>query len=386
MFGFQTLACLHEIPVIRSSTSKIQDVYSKAKDKSPLIRLPCHFAETVADKSLKIARTVADPLVKPFQRPVNAIDEFAAQKLRQIEAKYPLLTTPTEDVLNTLNEKSEPVRHAMNSVKETTTSTIQHGKETVSHVASATVNKATDVADSVYTFCETHVPGKTISVPRHDFARRTTLLWERIRFQFASLRQYVHQSIRSMILWFRLYLVLILARIKQTNDDILKKLPEKGFLNVLFQRVFIFIGKTFDYFLHRLRPDDRTMAEITKTKQTTTRHSSGKRLQTPQFLNRQTLKPDAFLMSQSVVMTSEETTIVSTSNSDPPNLYPKIFTDINEDLKRFYDKIQPSDLELLYSRLPADIVERLDRGEPLTEEQRLLHAKIMGAEFERQDY
>lgn len=165
MFGFQTLACLHDIPgstfvskyssfsfrfhtVIRSSTSKIQDVYSKAKDKSPLIRLPCYLAETVADKSLKIARTVADPLVKPFRRPgkilfisfflfvslfvqVEAIDEFAVQKLRQIEAKYPLLTTPTEDVLNTLNEKSEPVRHAMNSVKETTTSTIQHGKETV---------------------------------------------------------------------------------------------------------------------------------------------------------------------------------------------------------------------------------------------------------------
>lgn len=170
-------------------------------------------------------------------------------------------------------------------------------------MASVTVNKATDVADSVYTFCETHVPGskskqetnrfdpfsivtETISVPRHDFARRTTLLWERIRFQFASLRQYVDQSIQSMILWFRLYLVLILARIKQTNDSILKNLPEKGFLNVLFQRVFIFIGKTFDYFLHRLRPDDRTMVEITKTKQQTTRLGSTKRPQTPQFLNR----------------------------------------------------------------------------------------------------
>lgn len=63
--------------VIRSSTSKIQDVYSKAKDKSPLIRLPCHLAETVADKSLKIARTVADPLVKPFQRPGKNLFSFS---------------------------------------------------------------------------------------------------------------------------------------------------------------------------------------------------------------------------------------------------------------------------------------------------------------------
>jgi hypothetical protein len=33
--------------------------------------------------------------------------------------------------VNTINEKTEPVRNVMNSVKDTTTSTIQHGKETV---------------------------------------------------------------------------------------------------------------------------------------------------------------------------------------------------------------------------------------------------------------
>jgi len=33
--------------------------------------------------------------------------------------------------MNTLNEKTEPVRNVINTVKDTTTSTIQHGKETV---------------------------------------------------------------------------------------------------------------------------------------------------------------------------------------------------------------------------------------------------------------
>ena len=89
MFGFQTVSCLHNIPgnevtrcnhpefssrpslrvVVRSSTNKIQDVYAKAKDSSILIRLPCQLAETVADTSMKIALTVADPLVKPFRGP-----------------------------------------------------------------------------------------------------------------------------------------------------------------------------------------------------------------------------------------------------------------------------------------------------------------------------
>jgi hypothetical protein len=34
----------------------------------------------------------------------------------------------------------------------------------VSNVANATVNKANNVADTVYTFCETHVPGSEKSV------------------------------------------------------------------------------------------------------------------------------------------------------------------------------------------------------------------------------
>jgi hypothetical protein len=33
--------------------------------------------------------------------------------------------------MNTFNEKTEPVRNVINTVKDTTTSTIQHGKETV---------------------------------------------------------------------------------------------------------------------------------------------------------------------------------------------------------------------------------------------------------------
>ena len=62
---------------------------------------------------------------------VRSLDDYTAQKIRQIESKYPAITTPTEDVVNSFNEKTEPVRNVMNSVKDTTTSTIQHGKETV---------------------------------------------------------------------------------------------------------------------------------------------------------------------------------------------------------------------------------------------------------------
>lgn len=66
---------------------------------------------------------------------VRSLDGYTAEKIRQIESKYPAITTPTEDVVNSFNEKTEPVRNVMNSVKDTTTSTIQHGKETVGDFA-----------------------------------------------------------------------------------------------------------------------------------------------------------------------------------------------------------------------------------------------------------
>ena len=66
-----------------------------------------------------------------FMVTVRVIDQYAAQKIRDIESKYPLITSPTEEVVNTLNEKTEPVRYAVNSVKKTTTCTLQQGKETV---------------------------------------------------------------------------------------------------------------------------------------------------------------------------------------------------------------------------------------------------------------
>ncbi|CAF4089940.1 unnamed protein product, partial [Rotaria sordida] len=187
---------------IRSSTNKLHEMYAKAKDTSVLIRLPCHLAETITDKSLKIAFTVAHPIRKPLSELVHVIDDYAAEKLRQIESKYPAINTPTEEFTNTFTEKIESVRHVMNSVKDTTTSTIQHGKETIFHVATATVHKAPDVADSVFSFCETYVPGI-----QHLNAGKTTELREHACSTVSSLFNYAFHSAESSLIWSRMLTV-----------------------------------------------------------------------------------------------------------------------------------------------------------------------------------
>ncbi|CAF3746835.1 unnamed protein product [Adineta steineri] len=385
MFGIQTLACLHDIPVVRSSTNKLQDVYVQAKKKSALIRLPCMLAETVADKSLKIAVSVANPIMKPLRGPVRVIDDFTVEKIRQIEAKYPVINTSTKDVMNTLNEKTEPVRNVMNTVKDTTTSTIQHGKETVSNVKNATVNKATNVADSVYTFCETHVPGKTVPVPRRDFGQRTTLLWERIKSIISYQADYMYQSIEFLVTWYRMLIVSFLLKIKQTNDTIINKLNHRSLFFVLPHRLLIITGILLEYMMTRFRPENRTEAK-----------PQSRSVQQKQFVSRQTLKPGALVTTrQSVVVTQQETSVtcngVTKSDFNKEGLYPRLPVNhiepvLGNDIDKLHNKLHPTDTELLYSRLPADVISMTNNLEPLTEDQRMLHAQIIAADLEKEVY
>ncbi|CAF0848268.1 unnamed protein product [Adineta steineri] len=414
MFGFQTLTCLHNIPVVRSSTNKLQDVYAKAKDTSVFIRLPCSVAETVADKSLQIALTIANPLVKPFRGSVRVIDDFAAQKIRQIESKYPAINTPTEDVVHTLSEKTEPVRNAINSVKDTTSSTIQHGKETVSNVASATVNKASGVADSVFSMCGLRAPGY-----QRRSMDKTTGFMGRTFSPISSFYNYVFQSVQSSLIWFRMLVVFFLLKIKQINDIVLHKIQQKTFLTTLPQRLLILIGGFLDYFVARIRPDDRTLAELKKTKQ------QSRLSQQPHYVaKRQSFKAEPSITTrQSVVVTQQETVVTRSSHvnvdrhsqpdyshlTDKEELYARLATgasrpsaynvddntyvtetmdlaDSSNDIAQLHAHIKPTDVELLYSRLPSDILSDVDTQEVLTQDQQTLHARLIGADLERQGY
>jgi hypothetical protein len=394
MLGFQTLSCLHEIPVVRSSTNKLQDVYAKAKETSVLIRFPCNLAETVADKSLKIVLTVVNPLFKPLSGPVRVIDDYAAQKIRQIESKYPVINTRTEDVVNTFNEKTEPVRNVMNSVKDTTTSTLQHGKDTVSNVATATVNKASGVADSVFSFCESHVPG----IQRSNSGKSTGLI------DFVnSLLAPVIQPVQSSVLWFRMLVVYGLLKSKQINDSVLNKLQQKGVLTVLPQRLLIVVGTFLEYFIGRIRPDDRTLAELKKPKQ-----QNRVNTQPSCFVNRS--RPDPLIKTrQSVVVTNQETVITHTNGAfqpppdysnltDTEELYTRLANndlgssvynvdndeyitepgdfDANDDIAQLHAQLKPTDVELLYARLPTDIIPDTNGQEGLNEDQQQLRARF----------
>lgn len=420
MFGLQTLSCINDIPLVRSSTDKVQDVYAKAKDASILIRLPCNLAETVVDTSVKVALTVMNPLVKPLTTPVRAIDDYAAQKIRQFENKYPVINTQVEDVVNTFNEKTEPVRNVMNSVKDTTATTLQQGKETVSHVATATLDKASNAVDSLFSFCESRVPGaqrQTTGKPRRSTG-----------YGFAtvgSLFTNAYESVQSSFTWARVLVVFILLRIKQINETLLTKFPQIPYVFVLPQRVLIVFGTFLDFCAVRVSPDDRTLSELKKTKQQA-RYTQP----TQYFPNRPNARPNPPVTTrQSVVVTKQETVVTRNSNSnnypqqqqqqtrrqpdysnltDTQELHARLANNDyqdsmynvdnddfvtetgdnlpNDDIAELHQRVNATDIELLYSRLPTDVVAVVDTDEPLNPDQQELHARIIADGLQRQGY
>ena len=82
-----------------------------------------------------------------------------------------------------------------------------------------------------------------------------------------SLLAYGIQSVQSSLLWFRMLVVFFLLKSKQINDLVLNKVQRKSYLSVLPQRLLIFIGTFLEYFIGRIRPDDRTLAELKRSQQ-----------------------------------------------------------------------------------------------------------------------
>ena len=91
---------------------------------------------------------------------------------------------------------------------------------------------------------------ETVPVNRHDFARRTTLLWERITSM-------IGLPGLNLVAWFRLSIVWFLLKIKQTNDGVLNRIQQQPLFAVLPQRLLIYTGAILDYLAARLQPTER---------------------------------------------------------------------------------------------------------------------------------
>ncbi len=106
------------------------------------------------------------------------------------------------------------------------------------------------------------------------------------------------------------------------------------------------------------------------------------------FFSRQTLKPGALVTTrQSVVVTKHDTVVTRNGyTSSQVDTHLTTASSPGNDIDKLHAKLNPTDVELLYSRLPTDVIPTVDYEEPLTEDQQLLHEKLIDGELERQGY
>ena len=116
---------------------------------------------------------------------------------------------------------------------------------------------------------------ETVPTDRYDFARRTTLLWERITSILAFPLLY-------LLTWFRLLLISFLLKIKQTNDAVLNQIQQKPFFAILPQRLLIYTGGLIDFLTILIRPCEQTETKSSQQQQ----QQQTRTVQNKQFVSR----------------------------------------------------------------------------------------------------
>lgn len=151
------------------------------------------------------------------------------------------------------------------------------------------MNKATVVANAVYTFCETHVPGSkenlrmscdknsyidflfkldTIPVHCNDFARRTSLLWNRLTSSIRLTVTNVIESVALLLICYRMFVVSFLLKSKAKISNTINAIEQIPFLSIFLKRFAIYTDIFFEYIIERIRPnvkkddDDETSKQI----------------------------------------------------------------------------------------------------------------------------
>ena len=71
---------------------------------------------------------------------------------------------------------------------------------------------------------------------------------------------------------------------------------------------------------------------------------------------------------------------------DDTDMIEPVDIDANGDIADLHARVKPKDIELLYARLPSDVLPVYDNQEPLTADQQQLHARIIASGLEQQGY
>ncbi|GFN80449.1 perilipin [Plakobranchus ocellatus] len=139
----QFLNKLGELPIVNDGWSAALGYYTKVKDYNSLTK----FTLGAAECSLKKAAEISTPVMNRYQSQIDSVNTFACNKLEDIEAKYPLIKQPTEEVKDACVEYVQPVIKRVKPVVSYVNGVVDNTQKKVTQIKTSGTNLVVGVHD-----------------------------------------------------------------------------------------------------------------------------------------------------------------------------------------------------------------------------------------------
>lgn len=118
---------VNALPIVSDTVSKAADVYTNVKQSNPTVEAALTKAEEAISQSYSyVASTKVASDIAPYGAQVN---EFLVAQLDKLEAAYPIVKAPTEEIISAAKSTAQPT---VDYVCEMAAPIVNYTKSTVS--------------------------------------------------------------------------------------------------------------------------------------------------------------------------------------------------------------------------------------------------------------
>ncbi|KAK0058282.1 perilipin-2 [Biomphalaria pfeifferi] len=134
---------LGEIPVINDGWTTAVNCYSKVKEFNNLTKLTLN----VAESGIKKAVEITSPVVTNYKAQIESVNTYACARLEDIEAKYPVIKQPTNELKDACLDYVQPVVGKVKPVVTYAQGVVNSGKKKVNDIKTCGSNLVTGARD-----------------------------------------------------------------------------------------------------------------------------------------------------------------------------------------------------------------------------------------------
>ncbi|XP_048732411.2 perilipin-2-like isoform X2 [Ostrea edulis] len=143
----QFVSRLSSLPVVSTAVTQACSLYQRTKESNQLFRTSLNLAES----SIKTLSETSKPYLEKYQPQLDSVNKIACDQLEKLEERYPVITKPTDELVNDGKEAChvvlKPAIDRVNAVRQYSNDKYNQGKEQVDRVVQIGQNTVRTVKD-----------------------------------------------------------------------------------------------------------------------------------------------------------------------------------------------------------------------------------------------